>query len=169
MQMRSYAGWGSCDNDDHSAWKYGFIQVNNVVTLKGSFGTRADWPNYRGVNTMILDLDECSADQWKQFDTWAEITEAVNLVTYLNSLPHGTILLVVSFDESTHFLSPAYDKLRAAGADVHSVGYSGMFAFIMQAGYPEKTVLQTQGKRCDATGLSVTVIGGYYASLVIIV
>ena len=93
---------------------------------------------------MILDPSKCTASGWRQFDTHGNSSKAQDLVDYLNYLSDGLIVLVISFDESRNNLAPALKSLETAGADLNSLQYGGKFAFVMQKGFPHKTLIQGQ-------------------------
>ena len=80
--MRSYANiYPGCNSTDH---RYGYIVVNGNFVLNGSFYLIPGYPNYRGINTMILNPTECTASDWRQFDTYASTDDANALVDYFN-------------------------------------------------------------------------------------
>ena len=94
--------------------------------------------NYkRGINMVVVDPIQCSADDPQSFDTYAS---SVSLVTYLSSLSNGIILVGVTCDEPFLSLTPALPLLLSMGVDVSDVGYRGMLAFILQKGYRNKTI-----------------------------
>ena len=91
VRLRSYAhAHPGCNATDH---EYGYIVVNGQFVLTGSFGVVPNYPNYRGVNTMILNPTKCTASDWRQFDTWVNTDGANALVDYLNYLDNGIIIL----------------------------------------------------------------------------
>ena len=120
---------------------------------------------------------DCTASGLKWFDTYSSTSrfnEAMpnrgttqDFINYFTGLATNTVLLGISCDDAYSELSSALPMLRAAGVDVDDVDYSGMFAFILQKGYPEKTVLvkkQTSESNdkynCAALGLNVSITGG---------
>ena len=109
---------------------------------------------YRGINIMEFDMATCSASNWKWFDT-CRFTPAYfptcpsctggtkELIDYLShNVSNGTVLLGVSIDDPTHSLGPAFQVLLDAGIDVRDLDYRAMFAFVMQEGFKNKTVLK---------------------------
>ena len=154
---------------------YSYIVVNNVTFLYGC-ATAAAYPNcnpqpvpldLRGVNLMSLDMDSCNATNWKWFDTYAIdgayatdprcSGQTPALMNYFsNQITNGTVVLGMTNDEPWTSLGPALPMLLEAGINVTDVEYAGMFAFVMQKGYPAKTVLVKSNSR--PTGLSLTVI-----------
>ena len=158
--MRSYASPG-CDAASN-AWEYGYIVVDGQYLVNASYGLIPGWPNWRGVNTMILDPSKCTASGWRQFDTWVNSSNAQDLVDYLNYLSDGLIVLVVSFDESRNNLAPALKSLKTAGADLNSLQIGGIFAFVMQKGFPHKTLIQMSNPGCNPLEITVKVTGAFY-------
>ena len=52
----------------------------NVILLRGDYGT------YRGINTVILNLETCSLYDWHRFDVYADKHRAQDLVEYIQNL-----------------------------------------------------------------------------------
>ena len=117
---------------------------------------------------MNLDMNSCTASNWKWFDTYAIDNASVNdprcsgqtpaLMNYFsNQITNGTIVLGITDDEPIWTLGPALSMLLGAGIDVTDVMRYGMFAFVMQKGYPAKTVLVKSNARPTGLSLAVTV------------
>ena len=66
----------------------------------------------------------------------------MELVSFLKWVPRGTIIVGVSADEATYSLKKALPALSENGVDVGDVQYRGSFGFIVQKGFPQKTVLR---------------------------
>ena len=153
VRLRSY----STNNQPH-ANRYGFIRVNGKAVMKGDY--RGDGTGYnRGINTAVLDPKSCLPGVQQWFDTCASATRTRDLIRYLESLPTGTILLGVTFDAASDQLAAALPLLRSMGVDVYNVGIRGMFAFVLQKGYPSKTVLEKSVSRTTALELAVQLSG----------
>ena len=55
---------------------------------------------------------------------------------------HGSIVVAVTGDEPSGYLDNALPTLRQLGVEVGDVQWRGSFAFIVQKGFPRKTVLR---------------------------
>ena len=86
-----------------------------------------------------------------------EINQYNNQNKWNNQITNGTIVLGMTNDEPTVSLGPALPMLLGAGINVTDVGISGMFAFVIQRGYPVKTVLVKSNARPTGLSLAVTV------------
>ena len=139
--------------------RYGFIRIDGKEVLRVDFNGAN---SKRGISTMVLDQETWSPGMKKSFDTHEYQTEATELVNYLNSLSSGTLLLGISFDDSTSSLGPALATFKSLGADVENIGYRGMFAFAMQKGFPSKTVLAKSASGPSALRLTVQLSGKSY-------
>ena len=128
---------------------------------------------YRGINTIILDAMSCTTRDWRGFDTYWSIElvgevrsntgTAQDFIDYFTGLPSGTVLLAISCDDAFYKLGNALPMLKTAGVDVSDVGFRGMFAFILQKGYPGKTVLvkKQTSAQCSALSLDVSTTGWF--------
>ena len=118
-----------------------------------------DW--YRGVIIHALDPGNCMGyGSLHSFDTNFSTDESDFLVSFLEGTQNGTVLLGLSLDDPYHSLQPALSFLLSAGIDVGDVGYRGMFAFVLQTGYPNKTVVEKAKTRARAILLSVEIRAG---------
>jgi len=121
--------------------------MNGHVKLNGVFVWRGSWcgtfPGYRGVNTFLIDPFSCTVEEWRRWDTHdPEARAAADLNDYLLLLNHGSVIVGVSADEARRNLQAALIQLRYLGADVADIKIRGSFAFVVQKGYPRKTVLR---------------------------
>ena len=66
---------------------------------------------------------------------------------FSNQITNGTVVLGITSDEPRTSLGPALPMLLGAGIDVAGVTRLGMFAFVMQKGYPAKTVFVKSNAR----------------------
>jgi len=119
----------------------GHVTLNGDVVWQGSY-TCGNFSNPRGVNTLLIDPFNCSVQENRTFDTYWSSYAATQLSYYLRQVNNGRVIVGVSADEATRYLSSAQSALRELGADVRDVRYRGSFAFIAQKGYPSKTVLR---------------------------
>ena len=137
--------------------------VNGQFVLTGSFGAVPNYPNYRGINTMILNPTKCTASDWRQFDTWVNTDGANALLDYLNYLDNGIIILMVSFDESIQNIAPAAKLLKlATRVDIAGMTPGSKYAAVIQKGYPHKTAIVTAPPNCFSPELVVRIVGKSY-------
>ena len=127
----------------------------------------------RGINTVILDAMSCTTRDLRWFDTYSSTNHTgevpsnpgttQDFINYFNGLPSGTVLLAISCDDSFQELGSALPMLKTAGVDVSDVGFRGMFAFVLQNGYPGKTVLvkRQTSAQCSALSLNVSTTGWF--------
>ena len=118
---------------------------------------------------MELDITNCTARRWKWFDTCACPTVQNTQLTggstefvdyFTNHVSKGTVLLGVTMDEPTKNLgSTATQMLKDAGVNIADMGFRSMFAFVLQKGYPNKTVYIKRPSQPSATLLSVNISG----------
>ena len=144
--------------DDTSYQRYGFIKVNEHTVFGASIGVNP-YPNYRGINTIVLNPYTCTTTGWQWFDTHGSTDATQDFVEYLRYISDGTILLGVTADSTDGNLSPALRLLKIAGINVYDVHYRGKFAFVLQKGHPYKTAMRKSKAGGDALELSVTVTG----------
>ena len=150
IQLRSY----SSDNTP-SFQMYGYIRVNGTSVFEASYqGMGTSY--MRGINTVVLNPCQCSASDPESFDTCGSSS---SLISYLENLADGVILLGVTCDEPYDNLAPAFPLLQSMGLDVSDVGYRGMFAFVLQKGHPERTILAKTTSRPDPLEMMVQQTG----------
>jgi len=114
--------------------------MNGAVVWQGSYCTNFCDP--RGVNTLLIDPFTCSVLQSRRFDTYHLSNAATELSNYLQTLNNGSVIVGVTANEPTYWLYNAWPTLRQFGVEVSDVKFAGSFAFIVQKGYPVKTVLR---------------------------
>ena len=132
--------------------------MNKRTVFTSSYGKLGN-PNYRGINTIVLNPRDCSTTGWQWFDTHGSVDAAEDFVEYLRYIREGTILLGVTADDASMFLTPALRLLKVAGVDVYDVHYQRKFAFVLQKGYPHKTAMRKSYAGGNALELLVTVSG----------
>jgi len=118
----------------------GHVTLNGDVVWQGSVCN--NFPNPRGVNTLLIDSFGCSVEETRTFDTHISTNSATQLSNYLRQLNRGGVIVGVTADEATWRLSDAVSTLQQLGVDVSDVDFRGSFAFIAQKGYPSKTALR---------------------------
>jgi len=118
----------------------GYVKLNTFSVWQASWhGTLR---NLRGVNVVIVDPFKCSLQETRRFDTFGEQHAATELRSYLQKVKRGGIVVVVTADEPSRYLSSALPTLTSMGAHVADVKHRGAFGFVAQKGFPAKTVLR---------------------------
>jgi len=91
---------------------------------------------------VLKPFHNCSIDGGHFCDSYWDKTAATKLVSYLEKVPDGTVLIGITTDEAANYLAKALPALLDFGVDVSDVQFQGSFGFIAQKGFPEKTVLR---------------------------
>jgi len=91
--------------------------------------------------TFLINPFTCFAEVLRVSDTHASEEDAKQLATFLDTMTDGQIVIGLTADEAMSNLSPALPALSQLGVDVADVENRGSFAFIVQKGYLEKTVI----------------------------
>jgi len=115
---------------------YGHVKLNQVVVWEASLCGASD--SHRGVNIIVIDLLNCTAQEIRNFDTHEAGTD---LMYYLHQVTHDSVIVGATADEPRRNLDTALPTLQELGVEVDDVQNRGSFAFIAQKGYPSKTVL----------------------------
>jgi hypothetical protein len=111
-----------------------------------------------------VDPFRCSVNRTRLYNTYESANNAnnaVQLATYLQSVPNNTILIGISGDEATNNLQPAWSTLAAIGAPVSDVAYRGSFVFVAQKGYANKTILRKSNSNSVPVNVTVTLYGEF--------
>ena len=119
---------------------------------------------------MELDFDTCVANNWKWFDTCShrpgyynnsqkcsggETNEFIEYIT--TQVSNGTVLLGVTMDDPMMNLNQSFPMLMDEGIDVRGYPVRSMFAFVMQKGAKDKTVLTKSEPQLRGITLSVRI------------
>lgn len=128
-----------CGNTDLSPTQ-GFVKLNGAPVWQSSW--QGPHPNRRGVNVILVHPFTCSVQESQHFDTHADVDAAGRLRVYLERQSRYYIIVGVTGDEPTRYLTSALPTLTGMGADVTDVELRGTFAFVAQRGFPAKTVLR---------------------------
>ena len=160
------------------SWQYSSPNPDGYIAVNGKKYLDVRWSDHicehmngthRGINIMEFDMETCSASNWKWFDTDGYppkyfptcpscTGETPILIDYLShNVSIGTVLLGISIDDSMRTLEPAWPVLLAAGIDVKDLYYRAMFAFVMQEGFKNKTVLKKSQPTFKPIELFVTI------------
>jgi len=123
--------------------KYGFLKLNGEAVWQSSWVGL--YPNYRGVNTFVVDTSTCTLVETKTYDTYGDATAAARLRGYIQGLSDRSILVGISIDESSFYLDKAEATLTELGADVSDVEFRGAWVFLAEiGGDPSKTLLDKE-------------------------
>lgn len=146
--------WGFDDTPNFETL-IGYVTVNNFVWLT----TPYTGFYLRGFNTVVLDLNNCSATDIRHFDTCWDYTSSIALAEYINSLPTYTVLVGVTADDAAYSLQQvAKDALLNIGVDVSQLQIRGKVAFIAQIGQPSATAMILAGQYGNNVKLNAVVI-----------
>ena len=136
--MQSYSAYGA---DSSCSPRVGYVKLNNVYVWRASWC--GSYSSRRGVNILRINPFSCSLQYSANFDTHEYTNTATRLSNYLLQLNHGQILVGVSADEPSRYLSNALSTLRQFfRVDVSNVQRRGSFGFVAQKGFPRKTRVQ---------------------------
>ena len=131
---------------------HGFVKLNGIMV----------WNRFsRGVSILSVDPYACTSNSHRTFDTYASKGEAASLLQYLQQLPVNTVVVGVTGDEPTRYLSTVYGQLHSMGVDVEDVKYRGSFAFVTTVGHPKSTIMaKVTDNTQSAARISCYVEGG---------
>jgi hypothetical protein len=119
-----------------SAWTnsvgFSVIQVNGHSPLQTA----------RGVNLVVLNQNSGSVEKSGHFDTYADAAQAEALVSFVDDIASGRIVLATVHDEGSRFLSEnARTALESIGsAKIRDLGYRDMWAIVGKKGAVPGTV-----------------------------
>jgi len=151
--------------------KYGHVKLNGEVVWKSA------WLNgsyaaviLRGVNVMTVNLFNCTLQApSRQFDTMAYAAGGTWVADHLQEIANGTVIVAVTADEPTNFLSDALPTLTALGVNVTDLQWRGAFAFIAQKGFPAKTVYRKAATELEAFNDQPNIVATVSGRLVLLV
>jgi len=127
--------WGG---EDSTALN-GYVRVNGEVLLSVN-----SWYN-RGISTFIVNRANCTASSVQNFDTYADQSVSDQFASYLLTLPPGTVLIGVSFNDAARSLTPAaYGALADLGVNITGFAYHWKLAFAVIIGSPQLSVAKMQ-------------------------
>jgi len=119
---------------------YGHVKLNGRVVWESALDDPRRVPNRRGVNVIPLNPFTCSAKErsWR-FETEESSAWNRELTTYMNEIRRGDVVVGVTADAVSRRMRSS--SLRHLGvADVWNIHSSGSFVFVVQKGFPAKTV-----------------------------
>ena len=115
--------------------------------------------NGRGINIVVIDKTYGNVVSSVVFDTYLSTTASANMVTFINNIAAGNIVIAAVKDEATdNITSTAINALKTLGASSFAPGYRGSWAFIGEKGLAAGAGLQDTDPRYGAAStLSKTV------------
>ena len=149
--------WGLSD----AQW-IGYVRVNGLTAVNY---TRYVYPTnaeVRGINTVLLKPTDCSTFGNQRFDTSGDLNASVQLVSWINSLSSGTVVLGVSCYEARMMLtSDAISALSTIGVKLSGLVTYGKFAFVAVIGSPQSTVYRVADAGGDNLVVKAVVVDQY--------
>jgi len=134
--------------NSHNQRRYGYVKLNGVAVWQSSW--HGEYPVHRGVNVIVVHRYSCTMRYWTNFDTHGDSYAGRRLRDHLLGLIDGTVLVVVSADETSVHLRDAQSTLSRLGADVSDVGWRGAWVFVAEKGDPWRTVLDKEPDEASA-------------------
>lgn len=119
---------------------------------------------HRGFTLVELDPKTCTMRNRQRFDTYALAVDREQLLDTLQSATAGTIIIGVTADSAEHdthlrnavnwYFTKYSMNLEALGLQLRD-----KFAFVIQKGFPKKTVCQRKAKGGEYLGMRIAVRG----------
>jgi hypothetical protein len=104
------------------------------ISVKGIKIFTAVFPSNRGITVLVFNRTACTNSPFTTYDTFGDSTAASRLVTYLNSIEPGYVILGVTSDSADTYLAAAKPALKSLGVDVDTLAYRDKFLFIIEKG-----------------------------------
>jgi len=159
IYAQAYAWTTDECNKSGNHQQIGIVTLNNVTVWKESF-CHGRWPMNRGVTIIDINPFTCTVNHQVTFDTNHHMHEAEALANYLLLAREKAVFIGVTGDEPTDSLTPALSTLAAAGVRVDELEKWGSFTFVMQKGFPHKTVIsKVMSNSGSAASMSVEATG----------
>ena len=116
----------------------------------------------RGVTLVELDATTCKTRYRQRFDTHASADDRAQLLGTLERATVGTIIIGVTADSAEHdgaLRGIAGSFFKKYNMNLTGLVSRGKFAFIMQKGYPKKTIFQINGRYGRSTVIHAALLG----------
>lgn len=135
----------------------------------------------RGVTLFELDPETCKTKNRQRFDTYAAADNgpSARLLETLESATAGTIIVAVTADTPEKGDNMSFQKYVDSFFTRYNMNVTGLlcrdkFSFIMQKGYPQKTVFQRKARFGDTLKMKIQLSGklrtvGLCAYIIVIV
>jgi len=135
---------GNCKSVGHHAHEnHTKIKVSSAGYTKGNYGriyvdgNNVNGRGGRGFNVVTIDPAKTGAaavTHKKTYDTHGNHHAGAHMLSFINGLPHGTIVAVAVMDEAAARGSKGLEALRKCGGKITSLAYRGSLAFIGRKG-----------------------------------
>lgn len=120
----------------------------------------------RGVTLFELDPKTCTTRNRQTFDTYMTLPDRAQLLETMESAKAGTIIIGVTADTAENdemaFQSIASSFFAKYNMDLTGLGFRDKFAFIMQKGYPKKTIFQRKPAHEQSLQMRISIRGKLY-------
>ena len=119
----------------------------------------------RGLTLFELDATTCTTRNRQRFDTYEVFNDhddRTQLFEALESAAAGTIIVGVTADSSENgvlFQNSASSYFARYGMNLRGQGWRDKFVFIMQKGYPKKTVFQRKSRGGTSLFMTISLSG----------
>lgn len=140
--------------------KYGYIRTSG-----GSFEeilVPGDISKNRGVTLVELDATNCTTRNRQRFDTYASADDRVQLLETLQSATAGTIIVGVTADSAEYdgaFQNSAGSYFTRYNMNITGLASRDKFSFIIQKGYPKKTIFERKPRFGESLLLNIALRG----------
>ena len=134
---------------------FGYISVNGIVAMTMTLDPSA---SHRGFNMVELVLDNCTAINAHQFDTYGVAAAGDAMIAYVSTLPVSTVVIGVTFDDANSQLSSQVKtSLLGFGIDATHLQFRGKLTFVAQIGHPSGTMMRVAPPGGEHLELTATV------------
>lgn len=142
--------------------KDGYIRTNRGSSEETFVPGEID--RYRGVTLVELDPITCTTRNRQTFDTHTSTENRVQLLETLESATTGTIIVGVAADSAESDDDHGFRNSASLFFTRYNINLSGFesrekLAFIMQKGYPKKTVFQRKPRGGESLKMKIAVHG----------
>lgn len=117
---------------------------------------------HRGVTLVELDPTTCTTRNRQRFDTYATAVDRVQLLETLESATTGTIIVGVTADSAEHlgeFQNSTGPFFTRYNMNLSGLKVRDKFGFIIQKGYPKKTVFQRKPNSGESLRMKIALHG----------
>lgn len=142
--------------------KYGYIRTSGGSSVEVLVPEDID--KYRGVTLVELDATTCTTRNRQHFDTYlpASAIDRVQFLETLQSATMGTTFVGVTADSAEYdgvFQNVVGSYLNRYNMNITGLQQRGKFAFIMQKGFPKKTVFEKKPQYGDSLLMKIVLSG----------
>jgi len=148
---------------------YGYDDSTKSGYVRTSGGSSEDTyaveqiERYRGVTLFELDAPTCTTKKRQRFDTYISAYARWQMIETLESITTGTIIVGVAADSAVHYIPEFQDSagllFTSYNMNISGLGLRDKFAFVIQKGYPKKTVFKRKPRYGESLHMTVAVRG----------